>query len=82
MYISHDILFYILDYLVDGHLLPLMGVSSLWRKMSMDRIKELKISSSNLHAVLLLVAECPRLERLDITFTGDKSEQTLNSCQG
>ena len=48
----------------------------------MDRIKELKISSSNLHAVLLLVAKCPRLERLDITFTGDKSEQTLNSCQG
>ena len=79
MYISHDILFYVLDYLVDGHLLPLMGVNSLWRKMSMDRIKELKISSSNLHAVLLLVAECPKLEKLDVTFTGDEREQTLNS---
>ena len=45
----------------------------------MDRIEDLKITSSNLHAVLLLIAECPKLEKLDVTFTGDEREQTLNS---
>ena len=79
MFISHDILFHVLDYLCDGHLLPFMGVSSLWRRMTLDRLKELKITCSDLHEVLLLVADCPRLERLDITFTGDESEQSLNS---
>ena len=28
MFISHDILFHVLDYLCDGHLLPLMGIGS------------------------------------------------------
>ena len=79
MCISHDILYYVLDYLCDGHLLPLMGVSNLWRRMTLDRIEYLKITSSNLHAVLLLIAECPKLEKLDVTFTGDEREQTLNS---
>ena len=66
MFICHDILFHVLDYLCDGHLLPL---SSLWRQMALDRLKELKITCSNLHEVLLLVADCPRLTRLEITFT-------------
>ena len=79
MCISHDILYYVLDYLCDGHLLPLMGVSNLWRRMTLDRIEDLKITSSNLQAVLLLIAECPKLEKLDVTFTGDEREQTLNS---
>ena len=72
MCISHDILYYVLDYLCDGHLLPLMVVSNLWRRMTLDRIEDLKITSSNLHAVLLLIAECPKLEKLDVTFTGDE----------
>ena len=56
-----------------------MGVSNLWRRMTLDRIEDLKITSSNLQAVLLLIAECPKLEKLDVTFTGDEREQTLNS---
>ena len=76
MFICHEILFHVLDYLCDGHLLPL---SSLWRQMALDRLKELKITCSNLHEVLLLVADCPRLTRLEITFTGGESKQSLNS---
>ena len=79
MFICHDILYHVLDYLCDGHLLPLLGVSSLWRQIALDRVKELKITCSNLHAVLLLVAYCPKLTRLEITFTGGESKQSLNS---
>ena len=79
MCISHDILYYVLDYLCDGHLLPLMGVNNLWRRMTLDRIEDLKTTSSSLNAVLLLIAECPKLKKLEVTFTGDEREQTLNS---
>jgi hypothetical protein len=45
-----------------------MRVSNLWRRRALDRIEVLKITTSNLHAVLLLIAECPKLEKLDVTF--------------
>ena len=70
MFISHDILFHVLDYLYDGHLLLLIGVSSLLRQIALDRVKELKITCSNLHEALLLVANSPKLKSLEITFTG------------
>ena len=80
MFICHDILFHVLHYLCDDVICcPLMGVSSIWRQMALDRVKELKITCSNLHEVLLLVAHCPKLTRLEITFTGGESKQSLNS---
>ena len=79
MCISYDILYYILDYLCDGDLLPLMGVNNLWRSMALERIEELKTTSTNLNAVLLLIAECPKLRKLEVTFTGNERKQRLNS---
>ena len=79
MFISRDIIFHVLDYLCDGHLLPLMGVSSLWRQMALDRVKELKITCSRLHEMLLLVANCNKVTSLEVNFMGGDQEQSINS---
>ena len=47
--------------------------------MALERIEELKTTSTNLNAVLLLIAECPKLRKLEVTFTGNERKQRLNS---
>ncbi|XP_063682644.1 ESX-1 secretion-associated protein EspK-like [Bolinopsis microptera] len=79
MFISYDLLYHILGYLCDEDLLPIMGVSNMWRRTAMDRIEVLELTSSNMNAVLLLLAECRQVKKLDITFTGDARNQRLNS---
>ena len=46
---------------------------------SLLRIHVLKITSSNLHEALLLVANCPKLTTIEIAFTGGEKRQSLNS---